>query len=314
MCTVGIVLGRGSFEYSFPGHPMNRSRIDAFQQAVERAGLDHHDAVRIIEPVQADEETLLLFHTKEYVEFVKKASNFNFGYLDYGDTPAFKGVFEASKYSVGATLLALDMVMKGNVDHAFNPVGGYHHARKDRAAGFCVFNDIAIAILHTRRSHNVSRVLYVDIDAHHGDGVCYGFYDDPSVHIADIHEDGRYLYPGTGFEDETGAGEAEGTKLNIPLPQGAGDEEFKGVLQRVEEFAHQARPELIILQCGADGLEGDPLTHLRYSPQAHQHATDRLHKIAHEYCGGRMMALGGGGYNPQNVAQAWLEVVKALLS
>ncbi|MEM3530173.1 MAG: acetoin utilization protein AcuC, partial [Nitrososphaerales archaeon] len=230
-----------------------------------------------------------------------------------GDTPAFKGIFEAACYVVGSTLLGLDMIMKKEFNHIFNPIGGMHHARRDRAAGFCVFNDIAIAIIHAKKTYHVKRILYVDIDAHHGDGVFYEFYDDPMVFIADIHEDGRYLYPGTGFSNETGSGEAVGTKLNLPLAPGSGDEEFKEAFKKVEEFAYQIKPELIIFQCGADGLKNDPLTHLNYTEEAHRYATKRLHRISHELCDGRIMALGGGGYNPDNVAKAWMEVLKGLL-
>ncbi|MCP8319975.1 MAG: acetoin utilization protein AcuC [archaeon] len=312
MCSIGIFLGEASSRYSFPDHPMNVSRIEPFKQKL-REEFGNKENVKIMEPITASEDVLLLFHTKEYIDFVKKASEHGFGYLDYGDTPAFKGVFEASTYVVGSTLFGLDMIMKKELDHVFNPVGGVHHARRDRAAGFCVFNDASIAIVHAEKTYGLKRILYVDIDAHHGDGVCYEFYDDPKVFIADIHEDGRYLYPGTGFSHETGSGKAEGTKLNIPLKLGAGDEEFKEAFTRVEEFAHQTKPELIIFQCGADGLENDPLTHLRYTEEVHKYSTKKLHEISHELCDGRIMALGGGGYNPNNVAKAWIEVIKGFL-
>jgi acetoin utilization protein AcuC len=313
MHLVGIFLGETSFKYSFPNdHPLKSSRVEIFWNLLKE-GLANRENLRIIEPVIASEDVLLLFHTKEYINFVKKASEYGFGYLDYGDTPAFKGVFEAASYIVGTTLLGLDMIMRKELDHAFNPNGGMHHARRDRAAGFCVFNDASIAIVHAKKDYGLKRILYVDIDAHHGDGVCYEFYDDPMVFTADIHEDGRYLYPGTGFSHETGSGEAIGTKLNIPLKPGSGDEEFKEAFTKVEEFAYRIKPELIIFQCGADGLKNDPLTHLNYTEEAHRYATNRLHIISHELCDGRIIALGGGGYNPNNVAKAWLEVVKGLL-
>jgi acetoin utilization protein AcuC len=156
-------------------------------------------------------------------------------------------------------------------------------------------------------------VAYVDIDAHHGDGVLYGFEDDPNVVIADIHEDGRFLYPGTGFEHETGSGDAAGSKLNIPLPPGSGDDEFADAWRRAEAHIDAARPELVILQCGADGLAGDPLTHLRYSPAAHRLAASRLCAIADRHCGGRLLALGGGGYSPTGIAEGWCTVVETML-
>ncbi|MGQ9468706.1 MAG: acetoin utilization protein AcuC [Nitrososphaerales archaeon] len=312
MCSVGIFLGEDSLRYSFPNHPMNSSRVESFWQKLKEE-LGNREKIKIIKPIATSEDVLLLFHTKKYIEFVKRASEYGFGYLDHGDTPAYKGVFEASTYAVGSTLLGLDMIMKKELDHAFNPVGGYHHARRDKAAGFCVFNDASIAITYAKKVYGLKRILYVDIDAHHGDGVCYEFYDDPMIFTADIHEDGRYLYPGTGFSHETGSGKAEGTKLNIPLKPGAGDKEFKEAFIKVEEFAHRVKPELIIFQCGADGLEDDPLTHLRYTEESHKYSTKRLHDISHELCNGRIIALGGGGYNLNNVAKAWLEVVNGLL-
>jgi acetoin utilization protein AcuC len=206
----------------------------------------------------------------------------------------------------------LGLVLEGKVDHFFNPVGGLHHAREGMAGGFCVFNDAAIAIRRALSLPEFNRVAYVDIDAHHGDGVFYGFESDPRAVIGDIHEDGRFLYPGTGRATETGKGDAEGTKLNIPLPPGAGDADFILAFDRIEEFVRGFRPDLILLQCGADGLSGDPLTHLEYSSAAHAYASSKLHSLAHEVCDGRILAMGGGGYNPANVRDAWSEVVKEL--
>jgi acetoin utilization protein AcuC len=313
MCNVGILLGEASKKYSFPDHPLGIERVEAFWQMLETERLNKKEGVKIVEPVLASEDVLLLFHTKGHVEFVKRASEKGYGYLDYGDTPAFKGIFEAACYLVGSTLLGLDMLMKKEFDHMFNPIGGMHHARRGRAAGFCVFNDIGIAIVHAKKTYNLKRIFYVDIDAHHGNGVFYDLNDDPSVYIADIHEDGKYLYPGTGSSDETGSGEAVGTKMNLPLAPKSGDKEFKEAFMKVEDFAYRIKPELIIFQCGADGLKGDPHTHLYYTEEVHRYATNRLHRISHELCDGRILALGGGGYNPSNVARAWLEVVKGLM-
>jgi acetoin utilization protein AcuC len=240
--------------------------------------------------------------------------------LDRGDTPAFKGAFEVSLYVVGSTLAALDVVMAGRDDrerrvcHAFNPIGGLHHARRDSAGGFCIFNDIGVAILAARQKYNIKRIAYIDIDAHHGDGVFYEFEDDPFLFFADIHEDGRYLYPGTGSASEVGKGAAEGVKLNIPLQPGAGNVEFLEAFTKIEQFVDNVKPELVILQCGADGLAGDPITHLQYTSKAHRFAADSLHRLAHKHCNGRIIALGGGGYNRANIGTAWTEVVKSFTS
>jgi len=160
--------------------------------------------------------------------------------------------------------------------------------------------------------HGVRRIAYVDIDAHHGDGVFYAFERDPDLCIADAHEDGRFLYPGTGGAQETGRGAAAGTKLNVPLPPGTDDAAFARIWPTMERFVRSAEPEFILLQCGADSLAGDPLTHLRLSPEMHAHAARRLCALADDCCGGALVALGGGGYNRENIARGWMAVLGAL--
>jgi acetoin utilization protein AcuC len=260
----------------------------------------------------ATDEEVMLFHTPAYVDFVRQASKAGHGKLDYGDTPAFPGVYEASLYTVGSTLEGVSMVVGGRADHFFNPVGGLHHARRDRAGGFCVFNDAAVAVVRLLDQLKLRRVAYVDIDAHHGDGVFYAFESDPRVIIGDIHEDGRYLYPGTGDSSETGSKGAEGTKLNVPMRPGSTDADFFKAFDEVYGFLEKARPEFILLQCGADCLAGDPITQLSYTPAVHRYAARRLHGLAHEICEGRLVAMGGGGYDPLNVADGWGAVVSEL--
>ncbi|MCS7125653.1 MAG: acetoin utilization protein AcuC [Aigarchaeota archaeon] len=316
MCRVGVVYGEEALLYSFPEpHPFRSDRVKRFYDEVlpELLKIYPNDLVTVKLELASLEE-LLLYHDPEYVDFVKKKSELGYGYLDYGDTPAFKGCFEASSYIVGSTLKLVKMMMKGEVDHGFNPVGGLHHARRDRAAGFCIFNDASVAIKYLLEVVKLKQVLYIDIDAHHGDGVFYDYYFDKKLIMVDIHQDGRTLYPGTGFTYERGGGEAEGTKLNIPLMPGAGDEEFIEAWNTVEEFIDRFNPEFIILQAGADGLSGDPLTGLMYSERVHEHATSRLHKIAEERCNGRLIALGGGGYNRENILKAWRKVLINLLN
>ena len=193
------------------------------------------------------------------------------------------------------------------------PIAGLHHARRDSAAGFCVFNDCGVAIETLRQLHAIRRIAYVDIDAHHGDGVFYAFEADPELCFADLHEDGQYLYPGTGGVSETGRGAARGTKLNIPMPPGADDRAFFRAWEAVESFIDRAAPEFILLQCGADSIAGDPITHMAYSSAAHRHAARRLCILAERHCDGRLLALGGGGYNLRNLAEGWCAVVEAML-
>jgi len=203
--------------------------------------------------------------------------------------------------------------MAGQSRRAFAPIAGLHHAARDKAAGFCVFNDCGIVIEALRRRHGLARIGYVDIDAHHGDGVYYGFEDDPGVIFADIHESGETLYPGTGSVDEHGRGAAAGTKLNIPLPAGSGDAEFRGVWPLVVKHLERHQPEFLILQCGADSIAGDPLTNLRFSPAAHALAARELCVLADALGHGRLLALGGGGYDRGNLARTWAGVLEALL-
>jgi acetoin utilization protein AcuC len=176
-----------------------------------------------------------------------------------------------------------------------------------------VFNDCGVAVEMLRRNHGLKRIAYVDIDAHHGDGVFYGFESDPDLIFADIHEDGRYLYPGTGREDEVGRGAAAGTKLNIPVPPGADDAVFEAEWPRVLAHLRKHKPEFILLQAGADSIEGDPITHMRYKADTHQRAARDLAKLADELGHGRVLGTGGGGYNRINLAQAWSGVVQGLL-
>lgn len=312
MASVRVYYGERLAAYGFgQGHPFGPDRLEAFWRELVRRGLDRK--VEVAAPVLCTREDLLLFHTPEYVARVARQSQTGEGYLDYGDTPAFPGVYEAGSYVVGSVLDAVGTILRGDCRCAFVPIAGLHHARRDSAAGFCVFNDAGVAIEALRKRHGIRRVAYVDIDAHHGDGVFYGFEDDPELVFADLHEDGHFLYPGTGAASETGRGPAQGTKLNIPLPPGADDRAFHAAWPEIEEFVRRGRPEFILLQAGADSIGGDPITDMRLSPAAHGHATARLRALADELCGGRLLVLGGGGYNRENLAAGWCAVVAALL-
>jgi acetoin utilization protein AcuC len=308
MLYFGEALGRYGFG---EGHPFGPDRIQAFWQETLRQGLDKQ--VFVATPQQCTEESLLAFHTPGYIERVKRLSIQGDGYLDEGDTPAFEGVYEAACTVAGSVLDGVKAMLSGDHPKVFVPIAGLHHARRDSAAGFCVFNDAGVLIENLRRSLGIQRIAYVDIDAHHGDGVFYAFESDPDLIFVDIHEDGRFLYPGTGAMEEVGKGEAKGKKLNLPLPPLADDSHFHKVWPVVEDFVRQGRPELIILQAGADSVQGDPITHMAFTPAAHAYAAERLSLIANEYCQGRLIALGGGGYNRNNLALAWNGVVKAMV-
>lgn len=306
-----LVTGDQIARYGFGnGHPFGIDRHGAFMAELKNAGLD----VKVLrgEPRLATREELEFFHQPAYIDLVIERSQTGQGFLDGGDTPAFRGVFDAASHVVGATLSAVEAIMAGTARRAFIPIAGLHHASRTGAAGFCVFNDCGVAIEALRRRYGVKKIAYVDIDAHHGDGVFYGFESDPDLLFADIHEDGRHLYPGTGAATETGIGQAAGKKLNLPLPPGSDDQAFMTAWEKIEDYLEAGRPEFILLQCGADSLDGDPLTHMALSEEAHAHAAKRLRKLAEEFGHGRVLAMGGGGYNRRNLARAWTRVVEAL--
>lgn len=294
------------------GHPFGPDRHDVFHERLAAEG--HAARVRLEEGRSATREDIQLFHTPAYVDQVIEQCAGGYGYLDGGDTPALEGLYQSACEVVGATLYATDALIAGEARRAFVPIAGLHHAARSRAAGFCVFNDCGVVIEHLRKRHGLKRIAYVDIDAHHGDGVFYAFEEDPELCFADIHEDGRFLYPGTGAATETGRGAARDTKLNIPLPPYADDAMFMDAWPDVESLLEKSEPEFILLQCGADSLAGDPITHLELSERAHGHAAERLGVLADRFSQGRLLGVGGGGYNRDNLARAWTAVVAAMLA
>jgi len=310
--SVLLVAGERLARYGFgDGHPFGPDRHAAFLAELLARGLDKR--LQIMETRAATREELESFHTPQYLDLVAERSRTGEGYLDGGDTPAWRGVYEAAADVAGGTLLAAEQIMSGKARRAFIPIAGLHHAARGGAAGFCVFNDCGVAVEMLRRNHGLKRIAYVDIDAHHGDGVYYGFENDPDLIFADIHEDGRHLYPGTGSKDEIGRGAAAGTKLNIPVPPGSDDSVFAAEWPRVLEHLRKFEPEFILLQAGADSVEGDPITHLRFTAAAHGRAARDLAVLAEELGHGRVLGTGGGGYNRINLAQAWTSVVQGLV-
>lgn len=306
-----IYAGDALARYGFgDDHPLGPDRFDAFWRAFQDSPLSRLCTVK--RPVHGTAEDARLFHTAEYVHRVQLLSELGVGMLD-PDTPVFPGVFETALVVVGSVLDAVHEIISAHTSQAFVPIAGLHHASRASAAGFCVFNDCGIAIEALRHRHQLKRILYVDIDAHHADGVYYAFEQDPDLLFIDLHEDGRFLYPGTGSAHERGSGPARGTKLNIPLPPGANDTIFFSHWPKIARFLEQHQPEFIILQCGADSLAGDPLTHLQLSDQVHYQTAKRLGKYARTTCSGRVLLLGGGGYNRSNIGRGWLQAIRGLL-
>jgi acetoin utilization protein AcuC len=296
--------------YGFPeGHPLGIDRQGAFLREAASQGLLR--GARIVGGRVAIRPEIERFHDAGYVSRVAEAEKSGVDWLDGGDTPVFPGVYEIASYVVGSALEGLEQVMSGNCLRTLQPIGGLHHAARTHAAGFCVFNDLGVVIESLRSRHGVKRVGYIDIDVHFGDGVYYAFEEDANLIFADIHQDGRTLYPGTGHAEEIGKGVAAGTKLNLPLAPGSGDREFFDAWRQVEAHFQKFAPEFIVFQCGADGLAGDPLANLRYSPAVHAHAATRLRALADKHARGRIMAFGGGGYNRLNLGRAWSAVLAA---
>ena len=271
------------------------------------------DGERVVEtPARsATDEELTLVHTPAYLDAVKRGGRgeqgdwgrYGFG---PGDNPIFPQMHEASARVAGASLVAAEAVLTGRAEHAFNPAGGLHHAMPERASGFCVYDDPAIAIQWLLRE-GAERIAYVDVDVHHGDGPQAIFYRDARVLTISLHQDGRTLFPGTGFVSEVGAGEAEGTKVNLPLPPFTGDHAWLWALREVvPPLVASWKPDVLVTQLGCDTHYTDPLAQLTLTTTAYREAAALLHQLAHQSAGGRWLATGGGGYQwARVVPRAW---------
>jgi acetoin utilization protein AcuC len=256
----------------------------------------------------ATEAEVLRAHDADFVETIKAIDagapgdiGFAFG-LGSSDNPIFPGMHDAASAVCGATIVAAERVASGEFMKAFNPAGGLHHARRREASGFCIYNDPAVAIAHVLSMHPDWRVMYVDVDVHHGDGVQWIFYDNPQVLTVSLHQSGHYLYPGTGFEDEIGEGEGRGTSANIPLLPFTGEEDYLFAAESLlPALARAYKPQMIVTQLGADTHHGDPLANLALTMPAYPRLARILSTVADRFCEGRWVATGGGGYQAETV-------------
>ncbi|SPL94395.1 NAD-independent protein deacetylase AcuC [[Actinomadura] parvosata subsp. kistnae] len=296
--------------YNFgPSHPLAPVRVELTMALARELGV--LDKVELSGCGPASDDELSMVHSRSYIEAVKRVSADGRPDLSAGlgttDNPAFAGVHEASALIAGASLAAARAVWEGAAEHAVNVAGGLHHAMPATASGFCVYNDPALAIAWLLRQ-GVSRVAYVDVDVHHGDGVQTIFYDDPRVLTISLHESPRTLFPGTGFPEETGA---EGTAVNVALPAGTGDSGWLRAFHAVvPPLLHEFRPEILVTQHGCDSHALDPLANLMLSVDGQRAAYAALHRLAHETAGGRWIATGGGGYElVQVVPRAWTHLI-----
>ncbi|MDQ3983073.1 MAG: acetoin utilization protein AcuC, partial [Actinomycetota bacterium] len=257
----------------------------------------------------ATDAEIAAVHDADFIAMVKSldaGGGDRRGALEFGlgtpDNPIFDGMHVASAAVCGASITAAEVVATDRVKHAFNPAGGLHHARRREASGFCIYDDPAAAIAKVLELHPDWRVMYVDVDVHHGDGVQWIFYEDPRVLTVSFHQSGRYLYPGTGFEDETGGGEAHGTAANVPLMPLTGNDDYLWALgEVVPPLAEAFAPHLLLTQLGADTHYGDPLANLGLTMAAYPAMARLLHETAERWASGRWVATGGGGYQAETV-------------
>lgn len=298
-------------------HPLQQRRLQLVDRQLERLGAftptapNNGGTIVRLAPTAIDEDLLGRVHTAEYLEVVRRASKGNHGLdlrrfgLGPGDTPAFEGMWEASKLYAGGTVDAAKLVLSGEAEIAFNVAGGLHHAHPWKAYGFCVFNDLALGVTALLEGGK-ERVMYVDIDVHHGDGVQVCHWDDPRVLTLSLHESGRWLFPGTGFPEEIGGPNAQGTAINVPFAPNTGDAVWWDAFEQVvpEAFA-RFQPQALVLQLGADAHFGDPLAHLQITSRTWMRVVEVLLTLGKDI---PIVVTGGGGYNIATVERLWTMV------
>jgi acetoin utilization protein AcuC len=303
--------------YDFgPSHPLRPLRLELTMALAGQLGVLDRPGVTVRAPHEASDDLLELVHDPLYVASVRRAPDDLMGRLSLrwglgtGDNPVFPQMHEASAMVTGASVDAARAVWEGTAQHAVNISGGLHHAMRDRASGFCVYDDPAVAIAWLLQA-GATKVAYVDVDVHHGDGVEAAFYDDPRVLTVSMHESGATLFPGTGWADQVGGDNAAGSNVNVALPMGTGDAGWLRAFDAVVPPVLRAfGPQVIVTQHGCDTHALDPLAHLLMSIDGQRAAYAALHSLAHELCGGKWVVLGGGGYEPvQVVPRAWTHLL-----
>lgn len=302
--------------YDFgPHHPMAPVRLDLTARLADALGLLRRPGVEVRGAEPADDALLTTVHDAGYVAAVRRVSDDpTLTDLAHGlgtdDDPVFAGIHEASARVAQGTVECAEQVWAGDVEHGVNFCGGLHHAMRDRASGFCVYNDVALGIQRLL-DLGARKVVYVDVDVHHGDGTQAIFWDDPRVLTVSVHESGRMLFPGTGFPDELGGPDALGSAVNVALPPGTGDAGWlRAVHSVVPQVVRAFEPDVLVSQHGCDSHFLDPLAHLAVSVDAQREVAATLHSLAHEVCDGRWVATGGGGYEVVDVVpRSWAHLV-----
>ncbi|HYS31238.1 MAG TPA: acetoin utilization protein AcuC [Streptosporangiaceae bacterium] len=316
-CTLHVAWDDHLTSYNFgPGHPLAPIRVELTIELARALGVLDGEGVTVAAPPPATDAELGYVHDAGYIEAVRQAGRAEsipvagrYG-LGTEDDPIFPGMHEASALVAGATLAAARAMWSGRAEHGVSIAGGLHHAMRDHASGFCVYNDPAIAIAWLL-AQGAERVAYVDIDVHHGDGVQAAFYDDPRVLTISLHESPRTLFPGTGRPSETGGPDAEGSAVNVALPAGTRDAGWLRAFHAVVPPLLRAfRPRVLVSQHGCDTHWMDPLANLELTIDAQRAAHAAIHALAHETAGGRWLLTGGGGYEVvQVVPRTWTHLL-----
>lgn len=298
-----------------PEHPLNPVRLKLTIELASALGV--LEGVTPLRPRMATDELIERIHDSGYLAAVRAAPDSAYE-VDHGlgtaDNPIFAGMHEASALVVGGSVLGADLIATGRADRAVSIAGGLHHAMPSHAAGFCVYNDCAVAISWLL-DHGVDRVAYVDVDVHHGDGVQAAFYDDPRVLTISMHQHPRTLWPGTGYAREIGTGDAQGMAVNLPLPPGTSDRPWLRAFHAVVPSLLSAfAPQVLVTQCGVDTHRNDPLADLMVTVDGHRAVYLALRDLALRHAGGRWLALGGGGYDLVRVVpRSWTHLLAAVL-
>ena len=293
-------------KYQYPAeHPFNTVRAKKVREIVNSMGLLSGPNTKEAAPQPAERMVLKKFHSARYLHALQTASKGKWGgeALNMGigtsDCPVFEGLYEGAVLVTGGTLVGARMILDGEADVVFNPSGGFHHAMPERASGFCYINDVALACMILAEAGK--KVLYLDVDVHHGDGVAYGFYERADVMTISLHENPRMLFPGTGFEDEIGSGDGKGYCVNVPLPAGTYDQAYMKAYKAVAAPLIGAfKPDVIVFELGTDALADDPLAHLCLTNNVYVEIIEHLLSLDKP-----ILATGGGGYNLDNTVRAW---------
>ncbi len=312
---VSVVWDDAYLGYTWGGdHPMHPVRLDLTMRLADTLGVLSGNRVQVVRPETAGEDLLTLVHDPGYLAAVRRAPSDPTGVghgLGTADNPVFDGIYESSALIAGGSVTAARLIHEGGAQHAVNIAGGMHHAMRDAASGFCVFNDAAIAIAWLL-GQGYQRIAYVDLDVHHGDGVQAAFWSDPRVLTVSIHQTPLTLFPGTGYPEETGDPvAASGSAVNLALPNGTDDSGWLRAFSAVVPGVVRAfAPQILVTQCGCDTHHEDPMADLGLTVDGQRAAYRALHELAHEVSEGRWLALGGGGYGlVRCVPRAWTHLI-----